>query len=553
MFRQALNTIFKLTAFLVMVSCAKTVSLGGGPIDETPPKLVRSVPENLEVNYSKNKIYLAFDEFVTFNNFNKEFIMTPKPEKVKVKPPSGYASKKFVVEFEPVPGVNTYKMDFGKVVQDYKEGNVLEGLTLTFSLGTTADSGKIKGSILADTTEVQQDKLMAVLYLPKEKGKFKEKLITQKQAPYSARVNPDSLFFVFDYLPESQYKLMVFEDLNDNKLYDPKKEHIGFLGSPTLPDTSTVHRIPLFKEFYTPVFTTPEQSKGKIRLIYNHIDFGDSLEIKLLNEVIGPYKISKITDEEESKTYLDIWHKTHLKEKTKFKFTDVFKDTVSINLEKDSLETFPQAEYSLSSTEAIHPTQKLFIQSKTVPIKSFNQSKIILTKIGSSSSTVKGKYSLSDDNIQINFKRRGGTSYQAQLNPNAITDFFGNKNADTLRFEFNTLDLSKQTGDLELQLEQTLKKPLIVQLVSDELSFKKELKKGETQLSFENLPGKTYKLTLLVDENNNKLWDNGDFFNQKQPEIKYNLNLTIEIGETKTVEISGASITELSIKLKSEE
>ena len=65
-----------LTAFLAQ-HCANAVAPTGDPKDETPPKVIGTVPENHSINFNGKKIELTFDEYITLDNANQNVLISP--------------------------------------------------------------------------------------------------------------------------------------------------------------------------------------------------------------------------------------------------------------------------------------------------------------------------------------------------------------------------------------------------------------------------------------------------------------------------------------------
>ena len=59
---------------LLLWGCANQTTPTGGPKDETPPRLLRSVPANKERNFKGKNIELVFDETVALNNPKDEIL-----------------------------------------------------------------------------------------------------------------------------------------------------------------------------------------------------------------------------------------------------------------------------------------------------------------------------------------------------------------------------------------------------------------------------------------------------------------------------------------------
>ena len=89
MYRTISYKIFIFLAWLAFAwSCAQQGSPTGGPRDETPPRVLESIPSNYSTQFTAKKIMITFDEFIVLENVNQELIVSPpmeeKPE-VKLK------------------------------------------------------------------------------------------------------------------------------------------------------------------------------------------------------------------------------------------------------------------------------------------------------------------------------------------------------------------------------------------------------------------------------------------------------------------------------------
>ena len=52
--------------FLVMLigACANIVTPSGGPVDKTPPKVLKTIPENNSKNFTGKNIRIQLDKFI---------------------------------------------------------------------------------------------------------------------------------------------------------------------------------------------------------------------------------------------------------------------------------------------------------------------------------------------------------------------------------------------------------------------------------------------------------------------------------------------------------
>ncbi|MEM6804875.1 MAG: Ig-like domain-containing protein, partial [Bacteroidota bacterium] len=62
---------------LFWATCAKPISPTGGPRDEVPPKVSKTVPENQSLNFTGKEIRIFFDEAVRAPAFDKEIFISP--------------------------------------------------------------------------------------------------------------------------------------------------------------------------------------------------------------------------------------------------------------------------------------------------------------------------------------------------------------------------------------------------------------------------------------------------------------------------------------------
>ena len=70
-----------LLALSVLSSCASVGNPTGGPKDETPPKLISSLPLENAVNFDKKLIEISFNELITLKSPSEKVIVSP-PQKL---------------------------------------------------------------------------------------------------------------------------------------------------------------------------------------------------------------------------------------------------------------------------------------------------------------------------------------------------------------------------------------------------------------------------------------------------------------------------------------
>ena len=114
-----------------------------------------------------------------------------------------------------------------------------------------------------------------------------------------------------------------------------------------------------------------------------------------------------------------------------------------------------------------------------------------------------------------------GKSYNLELLPGAVTDFWGSNNADTIR-RILSIPAEKQLGGLNLTVENIeAGKTYIIQLLDGARVAETRIFTAEDKLkklTFTKLTVATYTARLIEDSNGNGIWDTGDYWKHRQPE-----------------------------------
>jgi hypothetical protein len=135
------------TLSLVLLSaCASTGTPSGGPKDETPPKLLTSMPLENSVNSKKQRIEIIFDELIALKSPSEKIIVSP-PQKQSPLVKS-VANKAVVVLSDSLLPNTTYSIDFTDAIVDYNEGNKYGDYAFSFSTGDHIDSLRVSGNVI---------------------------------------------------------------------------------------------------------------------------------------------------------------------------------------------------------------------------------------------------------------------------------------------------------------------------------------------------------------------------------------------------------------------
>lgn len=163
------------------------------------------------------------------------------------------------------------------------------------------------------------------------------------------------------------------------------------------------------------------------------------------------------------------------------------------------------------------------------PVLKYNLKKISFTQNKDSV-----KYSFDTTGLPLRFILKPATTlmsdstYKLVLLPGAFTDMFGHTN-DTLKLKFQVLEQA-YFGSLKLNVNFSTKGHYIVQLLNDKNGVYRQFIISGTQTIFMDaiIPG-TYRIRVIDDVNNNRVWDTGNFIQSLQPEKVYYYNQSLNI------------------------
>ena len=153
------------------------------------------------------------------------------------------------------------------------------------------------------------------------------------------------------------------------------------------------------------------------------------------------------------------------------------------------------------------------------PLISLDVTKMLLTDKDSLAIAFKGKLHEKENAVILYFDKKEEQNYKVEILPEAFTDFFGNVN-DSLQFNFKTKMLSDY-GTINVTLQNLNNRNTIVQIVNERYEVIQEkvvIADALPKAFFENLDPALYYIRIILDENNNGVWDTGDFLSRKTPE-----------------------------------
>lgn len=145
---------------LMMLGACANMAQGptGGKQDVIAPKKVSSIPADGELNVTKTRVEILFNEFLQLSNPAKNLVVSP-PQKIN--PVAKAVGKKIVVELrDSLQPDKTYTFDFGDAIGDYTENNRVSNFLYSFSTGDHVDSMTISGVVLNAATLVPEEDVL---------------------------------------------------------------------------------------------------------------------------------------------------------------------------------------------------------------------------------------------------------------------------------------------------------------------------------------------------------------------------------------------------------
>lgn len=217
-----------ISIFIVLVSlivglsrCANIGFPEGGPVDETPPRLINSTPPLNATNFEGDEIRLEFNELIVLKDAFQKVVVSPP---VNTPPVIRGMGNRVTVEFEEeLQPATTYTIDFADAIQDNNEGNILEGFSFSFSTGETQDSLEVSGQVFDAFTHAPVAGVMVMAH-----SNLSDTAFTHVIPPRVAKTNELGQFTIRN-LAEGQYRIFALEDVNRDYKFDQPGERIGWL------------------------------------------------------------------------------------------------------------------------------------------------------------------------------------------------------------------------------------------------------------------------------------------------------------------------------------
>lgn len=505
-----------LTLFLVCQlsnSCAQRGRPSGGPKDSIPPVFVNSTPENFTTNFKSKTIRINFDEYIKLDEPTKQILISPPMENKPTISPQGQASKYVEIEIlDTLKPHTTYTINFGQSIVDNNEANPLPFFKYVFSTGTYIDSLSLSGRINDAYKRKTEEYISVMLY--KQDSSCSDSIIYQKTPTYIAYTQDSTHTFHLENMEAGDYKIVAIKDKNQNYLFNPRQDKIGFLTDTIHLPTDKTYDLRIFKEI--PDFRAVEIKQiSKRHLLFAFDGKPDSVQINLISPKPKDFEASYYRQTQ--KDSIDYWFKPSL-EKDSLYFEvqkEEYRDTLLAVLKEADADSL---KISADPTSTL-PLGEKFQLSANTPLEKIDASRVDIINKDSLQIPFKMKYNSTGNKLFIDFDTKEKERYVITALPGAITDFYGEKN-DTLIYKLNTKPESEY-ANLTLNVQNVAHFPVIVQLVDKNGKTQREIihhQADGTVFKFKFLPAGLYYVRIIYDTNDNGVWDTGSYLKKRQPE-----------------------------------
>ena len=219
-------SLFTLSCFTLIAACASLGNPDGGPFDETPPQVVRALPENQTVNSDKKKITIYFNEFIKIENASEKVVVSPPQEEMANVRADG---KRIKIElFDTLRPNTTYTIDFSDAIVDNNEGNPMGNYTYSFSTGEDIDTMQVSGYVVnaADLEPIKG--ILVGLYAVNEDSIVPDSVLRTRPFDRVSRTNGSGYFVIKGVARDRLYRAFALKDMDNDFRFSQKSALVAF-------------------------------------------------------------------------------------------------------------------------------------------------------------------------------------------------------------------------------------------------------------------------------------------------------------------------------------
>ena len=498
---------------VIFSGCANIVAPTGGPEDTQAPRLdtAASTP-NMQTNFKKQDIILAFDEWLKLQDVFNQVVVSPP---LDYQPEVRLKKKSVIFEFDEREELRegaTYVINFGTAIKDLTANNEVPNMRFVFSTGDYIDSLQVKGSVIDAQNGKGVADVLVMLY-----DNLADSVVRSVKPFYFARTDKQGAFEINNVKADT-FKVFALTGLD--YFYNNSKESIGFLESPILvtDSFSTPLNIKLFTEEQPLKFVKADDKQyGLLKLIFN----AKASDVAVTHAPISPPPIIDYAADT-----IKLWYtfedrsawEVYVKVDTSVTDTIMVKERGKASfLEKAKLRPLGRG----TSRKNIKPGEPIQLQFNH-PLTSIDTANIQLLE-DTLQTIVRPDLQIDSTNkrlLQIHYKWQAELPYQLNLLPAALTDFYGFTN-DSIQLDYLAATKA-QYGDLRIkliELDSSLDYTVQLHTKNEKLLDEQQFSATSVfQKEYKTLPPGTYQITIIEDINGNGRWDSGNYDQKRQPE-----------------------------------
>ncbi len=581
--RKYIITLLRSAVVLLFLSgflsrCASVLSPTGGPRDTLPPVIVVLEPDNYTTNFDSQKVYIEFDEFVQIKDQQKEFFTSPE---MKNKPTIVTRGRGIVVTIKDTLLENTtYSLNFGSSIRDNNEGNPLNAMRYIFSTGDRIDSMMVSG-YTADSYKADSVSKSFIYFFPVDSienvAEYDSTLFKYKPSAI-ARAENNGVFIAQNLKP-IKYRVYAIEDTNNNQMYEPGTDQVGFISDDINPRElpgfgiwyDSVRRYPsadpqLYFRMFTDVAFKRQTLQGNERplqhkamlyfgaanpkiesIVFDSIPSEDVIIEPLtlgrdtlaiwfkspseqlpdtIRSVVSYYKHDSINNLVLTNDTIKFpWRLIESREAEKLRKEKETEKAAAEAIGEEWIDPDNPFSYKMSLKGEINPEKNLMMEFD-YPLASIDTARMILTSINADSLVTDRTFSIERDTaslrryyIRSQWDAAPTERYTLTIPRGVITDVAGMSN-DSLVGSYTIADPEKYaTLLINLAASSNVDTKYIIQLLNGSnklIEEKRNLTAGEVKFNY--VPAGDIRLRLIEDRNGNGIWDSGNVVERRQAE-----------------------------------
>lgn len=500
--KNILNIVFIFFTMLIIVACGQVGFITGGDVDNQAPQPIQEemMPPMASRNIKPDKIVIPFDEFIALNNPSQNIRIIPND--VKLKPEIKKKSLVLTVTSGAWEDTTTYAIYLNRAVKDITENN--DSLMIyVFSTGSKIDTLMAQVNVVdAFTNKPVKDVTV---------GLYRKELIqndTNKIFPRYLALTDQEGNATFNYLKEGEYYAYAFDDDNKNNRLDAL-EFQGRTKNTIVPDT-IIDLIPQIRLMPPPKDTSFKVVKTDVvNPTKWSIKFSQALsDTQKFFSFIEPLPIAEKWNEDRDS--VDYFFQNV---KKSGKYALVLNESLDTISKKYFFRTLPEFDYNNNLNKGVLLITDTFALSFNDAINTIDTNKISLLGLKEEDSVYQSidfKLEITDvDELKFIHSRKFD-SIKLKL-PKETIQLFNYPQKDSLFFNFAIQQQSK-VGNLLVKLDSIPPYSILELINNKNIVIRSAIIDGVDEVTFENLQTGDYKYRLIIDENKDGKWTNGNIF-----------------------------------------